>query len=224
MGAREADGRRAGPAPDVLAAFSCVEAQRLEAANACYETWADGTSSNRDAAGKARAELERRRLAQQTTEQRHSEVEREPQAMLEWWRQLESDLAEVDRAIEREHQAAVAAGKPWPPERTPQPESEPVRESENSPGPDPEAFGQSGPNDHTARLDELLAQATEAAAVSPRKRLTGKAEPTTPLVSNEKPMPNPSAPCRLMPHMRQKSSCSHAVRAITAPASRTAIL
>jgi len=71
-------------------------------------------------------------------------------------------LIEVDRAIEREHLAAVAAGKPWPPERTPQPQSEPVREPEDIPGPDPEANGQSGPNDHTARLDELLAQATEA--------------------------------------------------------------
>ena len=83
--------------------------------------------------------------------------------MVQWWRQLESDLAGVDRAIEREHQAAIAAGKPWPPERTPQPEPEPVREPENSPGSDPEAYGQSGPDDQTARLDELLAQATEAA-------------------------------------------------------------
>jgi hypothetical protein len=38
-----------------------------------------------------------------------------------------------------------------------------VREPENSPGSDPEAYGQPGPDDQTARLDELLAQATEAA-------------------------------------------------------------
>jgi hypothetical protein len=82
--------------------------------------------------------------------------------MMEWWRQLESDLAGVDRAIEREHQAAIAAAKPWPPEHTPQPESE-AAWAGNSPGSDPEAYGQSGPDDQTARLDELLAQATEAA-------------------------------------------------------------
>ena len=49
--------------------------------------------------------------------------------------------------------------------------------------------------------------------VSLRKRLTGKPEPTTPLVSNEKPMPNPSPPRRPKPHTRQKSNCSHAMRA-----------
>jgi hypothetical protein len=146
-----------------VARHMAAQREQLEAANARYETWAAGTSSNRDTAGKARAELERRRLPQQTMEQRHPEAEREPRTMLEWWRQLESNLAGVDRAIEREHQAAVAAGKPWPPERTPQPQSEPVREPESSPGPDPEAYGQSGPNDYTARLDELLAQAAEAA-------------------------------------------------------------
>ena len=79
--------------------------------------------------------------------------------MVEWWRQLEADVAAVDRAIEREHQAAIAAGKPWPPQR----ESGPVRGPESSPGSDPEADGQSGPDDQTARLDRLLAQATEAA-------------------------------------------------------------
>lgn len=61
-------------------------------------------------------------------------------------------------------------------------------------------------------------------SVSPRKRLTRKPEPSTPLVSNEKPMQNPSAPCRPKPHTRQKSSCSHAVRAMTVLASPAAIL
>jgi hypothetical protein len=55
--------------------------------------------------------------------------------------------------------------------------------------------------------------------VSPRTRLTGKPEPNMPLVSDEKPMQNPSAPCRPKPHTRQKSSCSHAVRAMTVLAS-----
>jgi hypothetical protein len=42
-------------------------------------------------------------------------------------------------------------------------QAEPVRQPENSPGPDPQAYRQSGPDDQTGRLDELLAQATEAA-------------------------------------------------------------
>jgi len=43
--------------------------------------------------------------------------------MVEWRRQLEADIAAVDRAIEREHQAAIAAGKPWPPERVSAPKT-----------------------------------------------------------------------------------------------------
>ena len=43
-----------------------------------------------------------------------------PQTLTEWWRQFETDLAAVDRAIEREQQAAIAAGQPWPPQRTTQ--------------------------------------------------------------------------------------------------------
>jgi hypothetical protein len=146
-----------------LAHYMAAQREQLEAASACYEKWAAGTGARREAAGKARAELERRGLAQQTAEQRQPGAEGKPETTVEWWRQLESNLARVDQAIEREHQAATAAGKPWPPEHTPQPESEPVREPENSPGSDPEADGQPGPDDQTARLDDLLAQATEAA-------------------------------------------------------------
>ena len=146
-----------------LARHMAAQREQLEAANARYETWAADTSGRREAAGKARAELERRGLAQQTAGQRQPEAEDEPQTMVEWWRQLEADLAAVDRAIEREHQAAIAAGKPWPPERNPQPEAEPVSEPESSPGADQEADGQSGPDDQAARLDRLLGQATEAA-------------------------------------------------------------
>jgi hypothetical protein len=80
-----------------------------------------------------------------------------------WWQQLETDLAAVDRVLRREHQTAIAAGKPWPPERTPQPEPERVPEPESGPGTDPEADGQSGSDDQAARLDRLLGLATEAA-------------------------------------------------------------
>ena len=148
-----------------LARHMAAQREQLEAANARYEKWAADTSGRRGAAGKARAELERRGLAQQAAEQRQPEAEGESQTMMEWWRQLEADLAAVDRLIEREHQAAIAAGKPWPPQH----ESEPVRGPESSPGPDPEADGQPGPDDQTARLDRPLAQAAEAA-----ERFTGE--------------------------------------------------
>ena len=50
-----------------------TQREQLEAANARYEKWAAGTSGRREAAGKARAELERRELAQQTAGQRQAE-------------------------------------------------------------------------------------------------------------------------------------------------------
>ncbi|HEV3295146.1 MAG TPA: hypothetical protein VG123_39710, partial [Streptosporangiaceae bacterium] len=106
-----------------LARHMAAQREQLEAVNARYEKWAAGTGSRREAAGKARAELQRRELAQRTAGQRQAEPEDEPQTVAEWWRQLETDLAAVDRAIEREHQAAIAAGKPWPPQRTVQTET-----------------------------------------------------------------------------------------------------
>ena len=121
-----------------LARHMAAQREQLEAANARYETWTADTSSRREAGGKAKAELERRELAQQTAGQRQPEPEDGPQTMVEWWRQLEANLAAVDRAIEREHQAAIAAGEPWPPERNPQPEAEPAagagKQSRSRPG------------------------------------------------------------------------------------------
>ncbi|MFZ0272488.1 MAG: hypothetical protein WAL34_11630, partial [Acidobacteriaceae bacterium] len=152
-----------------LARHMAGQREQLEAANTRYEKWATDTSSRKETAGKARAELERRELAQQTAGQRQAEPQDEPQTMVEWWRQLEADLAAADRVIEREHQVATAAGEPWPPERNPQPEAEPVSEPESSPGACQEADGQSGPDDQAARLDRLLGQATEAA-----QRFTGE--------------------------------------------------
>ena len=146
-----------------LAGHMAAQREQLEAASARYEKWATDTSGTREAAGKARTELDRRGQAQQTAEQPQPEAEGEPQTMVEWWRQLETDVAAVDRAIEREHQAAIAAGKPWPPERTPRPEPEPVPEPESSPRSEPEADGQSGPDDQAARLDQLVGRAAEAA-------------------------------------------------------------
>jgi hypothetical protein len=69
----------------------------------------------------------------------------------------------VDRALEREHQAAVTAGRPWPPARTPEPEPERMPELDSSPRSGPQADVQPGRPDRAASLDEMLAQATEAA-------------------------------------------------------------
>ena len=41
----------------------------------------------------------------------------EPESLIEWWRQFEADAAAVDRAIERQHQAAIDDGEAWPPQR-----------------------------------------------------------------------------------------------------------
>ena len=106
--------------------------------------------------------------------------------MVEWWRQLEADLAAVDRAIEREHQAAIAAGQPWPPQRTAQAETTPAGAAAvlarlqcdgylPEPSPDPEApacepaAANTGPlaprhepGGRLARLGALQARADEA--------------------------------------------------------------
>ena len=145
-----------------FARHMAAQRERLEAANADYEKWAANTSDRREAAVRAKAELDRRGVAQQTQEHRTT-AGNEPQTMVEWWRQLEANLAAVDRALEREHQAVHATGKTWPPERTRQPAPERVPEPEISRSSDPEADGQARPHSHAARLDETLAQAAEAA-------------------------------------------------------------
>jgi len=143
-----------------LARHLAARREQLEAANARYLTWATDTSSRREAAGEASAELLRRGLAPQIAGQQQAEPEREPETMVEWWRQLEAGLAAVDRAIKREHQAA---GNAWPPERHPQPEAEPMLEPDSSPGAGQEADGRFGLTDQAAWLDRLVGQATGAA-------------------------------------------------------------
>jgi hypothetical protein len=100
-----------------LAAELAAERQRLEADNARYETWSAGTRDTREAAGKARAELKRRGHAQPEEEPR-AQPDDERQTTAGWWREFEADLQAVERAIARQHQAAIDAGEPWPPQRT----------------------------------------------------------------------------------------------------------
>ena len=172
----EIRGDQAGSAgAAALARHMAAQREQLEAANARYDTWTADTSRRREAGGRAKAEMERRELAQQTAGQRQPEPEDGPQTMVDWWSQLEANLAAVDRAIKREHQEAVAVGEPRPPERNPQPEAEPASEPENSPRADQETNGQSGPDDQAARLDRLLGQTTEAAQRFTAEEATRKA-------------------------------------------------
>ena len=94
-----------------LARQMAAEKARLEAMNATYEAWSRQTSATREAAAQARAELGRRG---------HVKPAEKPPATAGWRRSSEAGLDATDRAIEREHQAAIAAARPWPAQRTAQ--------------------------------------------------------------------------------------------------------
>ena len=110
--------------------------------------------------------------------------------MATWWREFQAHADAADRAIEREHQAAIHDGQRWPPERRPEAGHEepdaasPGREPQlgrsrpgvlsaqtepeplsSEPGtPEPEVVGHVPADDaRTARLDELQARADQAA-------------------------------------------------------------
>ena len=97
-----------------LAAALDAETNRLEAVNAQYEEWSARTASTREMAGKAKAELQRRGQGPATGGAPG------PESMATWWREFQADADAMDRAIEREHQAAVSSGQPWPPQRQPE--------------------------------------------------------------------------------------------------------
>ena len=142
-----------------LAAQLAAERQRLEAGNAQYEQWAAGTHGTREAAGKAWAELQRRGQALSEQEPQ-AQPNDEPQTTAGWWREFEADLQAVERALDRQHQAAIDAGQPWPPQRVPEPDPEPAPKTspEDQPVPAPPAR-----DDRATRLDELLARADQTA-------------------------------------------------------------
>ena len=127
-----------------LASQLAAERQQLEAANARYEQWSAATTSTRETAAKARAELERRGLAREHAEPSQPRAVNEP----------EVDNA-VDPNIDREHQVAAGMREPQPPERalTPQHDSAAAQEPD----------GRLSPDHQVARADELLAQAAAAA-------------------------------------------------------------
>ena len=167
-----------------LATTLAAQTSRLETANARYEEWSVRTASTREIAGNAKAELRRR-------DQEPSAGEAPgPQSMATWWREYQAHADAVDRAIEREHQAAIHDDQPWPPERKPEARHEepdaaaPGREPQleqsppGTPGasskPEPSPSKPGPPESETAgpvpaddgraaRLDELQARADEAA-------------------------------------------------------------
>jgi len=137
-----------------LVAQLAAERQRLEADNARYEQWSADTYATRDTAGKATAELRRRRHAQPDGEP-YLQPEGEPELMAGWWQQPEADVDAVNCADANEHQAASNTGEPWRPQRVP--DMNPPAVSKPEPRTSPE--NEPGQNDRAARLDELLARA-----------------------------------------------------------------
>ncbi len=142
-----------------LAAQLAAERQRLEAHNARYEQWSADTRAARDMAGKATAELQRRGQPHPEREP-HAQPGDEPQTTAGWWRQFQADAEAVERAIARQHPAAIAAGQPWPPQGTPEPD---LGSAPKASPKDQSVPAQPTQDDRTARLDELLARADQAA-------------------------------------------------------------
>ena len=132
-----------------LASQLDAERQQLEAANVRYEEWSAATTSTRETAAKAWAELERRGLARPPAGQQQPEPRSEPLTTAGWWQQFGADLATAERALEREHQAAIAAGRSWPPQRGQEPQARVASDLE--------------PDGQAARLDELLGHVAGAA-------------------------------------------------------------
>jgi AAA domain/TrwC relaxase len=174
-----------------LAAALAVEAARLEAANAWYEEWSARTATTRERAGRAKAELQRR------GQEPSAGGAPGPQSMASWWQDFQAHADAADRAIEREHHAAIRDGQPWPPERTPEagheelttaahggepqveksrpgmpgPSAEPGPSATDPGTPEPETAAPVHADDgRAARLDQLQARAHEAARRSAAQR------------------------------------------------------
>jgi hypothetical protein len=155
-----------------LAAALDRETSRLEAVNARYGEWSARTASTREMAGKAEVELQHR------GQEPAAGGAPGPQSMATWWREFQADADAMDRAIEREHQAAVCSGKPWPPQR--QPEAGHEEPGAAVPGREPQlAYFLAGiPEAQTVsepEVSELETSGPEAA--SPAQRLGARSSP-----------------------------------------------
>ena len=108
------------------AAEETRQANELSAAQDTRDAWDRAHEAKRLAARAARQELDRRGIEPEPER-------REPESLTGWWRQFEADAEAAERAIERQRQAAIDAGQPWPPKpaataRTPDPEAHKVIE------------------------------------------------------------------------------------------------
>jgi hypothetical protein len=143
----------------------------------------------------------------------------------------------VDRAIEREHQAAVYDSQPWPPERKPeagyeepdacapgrepQPRlgipgfrTEPEPEASKPGGTQPEAAGPVPADDGRAtRLDELQDRAEQPRAGSTRSVQSSTPAASTPRAQNARPRPNWQPTGRRKRPMTWKWGCERPGRA-----------
>ena len=150
-----------------LAAQLAAERQRLEAGNARYETVVGRHPRHQGNGRKSqgRTPTPRARPAGGRTQ---AQPGGQPQTTAGWWREFEADLQAAERAIARQHQAAIDAGEPWPPQHAPEPNPSSAPEPDAGPAPkaspeDEPAPAQPMQDNRAARLDELLARADQAA-------------------------------------------------------------
>jgi hypothetical protein len=135
----EADGdARLAHDSRAAAAEQSRQADQLSAAQDTREEWDRAHEAQRLAARAARQELDRRGIEPGS---------REPESLTGWWRHFQADAEAAERAIGRQHQAAIDAGQPWPSTpgaaaRTPELEAQEVIERLQRdgylPGPGPE--------------------------------------------------------------------------------------
>jgi hypothetical protein len=142
---------------------AAAELQRRDRTQPRSEQQAQPGSNPKTAADAQRSrQLDNLQAAEQVREaaSQRAEPGTDPQTTAEWWRQFEADIAAVERAIERQHQAAIAAGQPWPPRYEPQADAEPETTPETEP---PRKEPATGHDDPDARLTEAISDMEEAA-------------------------------------------------------------
>ena len=105
----EADGdARLANDSRAAAAEETRQASELSAAQDTRDAWDQAHQDQRLAARAARQELDRRGIEPEPEP-------REPESLTGCWRQFQADAEAAERAIGRQHQAAIEAGQPWPP-------------------------------------------------------------------------------------------------------------
>ena len=180
-----------------LAAQLAAERQRLEAGNVRYEQWSADTHATREAAGKARAELQRRG---------HVQPDGEPLTTAGWWRESGADLQAAERAIARQHQAAIDAGAAWPPQRAaePAPNTSPEAEPVSCAAP-------AGRPGSAAR--RAAGAAGDPRSASQHIKPNGRPAANTPHGSSAKPRPSPKPNIKPKPEKESRSRCKDAALA-----------